>query len=588
MYVLYVTPLRSGMPQDRLTYWSKTEVSPGTFVHVQIGKTQVEALVVACEDLREKKQEIRSSSFGIKHIESEMKLARLKASTAVGIYELSLLSGQTVGDYVVGFLGLDAYTLSKTYRETQTKEPELYIESDIVLRVSRYIQVHKEGSSHTVIVVPSAGHADALERILTSQGCTPLVFHSNKTKTESERSQQRLASSAAHICICTPQSSGALLSDTALLIIEYTYSHLYQIDFVAQMNSMQSLYCFAKLMNIPVLLADSHRLPGVRDIPANITGAATMPNLYIADMKDGIQVKNTYFSMAILDFIRTKASGEKLVLFINRKGIAPQLVCNDCSTTVLCEYCSHPLALMADDLGSRYTLCTSCKKEQQLLEGRELICSTCGSMKITQIGLATDSVLSELKKLGFSATVFDSNHIRTYPQAKKAIRNFYTSDTDILIATEMVMPYLLPGYQRICVLSIDPLLHHKNHRADFELRDTVYRLAYLSRDRELLLQSRYAPHVRRILLTEEKEYILLSEQELKLCGYPPYTYEISLTTKKDIQQFSKLLEDKSIKSFVSKRGTQHNIKLRVKDRDAALALVREYIEVRKELLLTIS
>lgn len=588
MYVLYATPLRSGMPQDRLTYWSKTEMSPGTFVHVQIGKTQVEALVVACEDLREKKQEIRSSSFGIKHIDSEMKLTRLPASTAIGIYELALLSGQTVGDFVLGFLGLDAHSLSKTYRDTAAPLPLLYIESDIVLRTTRYIEKHKEHSSHTVIVVPSAGHADTLERILSSQGCTPLVFHSNKTKKQSELAEQRLASGVSHICICTPQSSGRLLSSASLLVIEYAYSHLYHIDFIAEMNSMLSLYTFSKLMNIPLLLADSHRLPGVRDIPTESTGSGAIPNLYIADMKDGMQVKNTYFSMAIWDFIRTKAEGEKLVLFINRKGIAPQLVCNDCSSTVLCGHCSHPLALMADDLGSRHTLCTSCKKEQLLLEGRELVCATCGSMKITQIGLATDSVLSELKKLGFPATVFDSNHIRTYSQAKKAIRDFYVGDTDILIATEMVMPYLLPGYQRICVLSIDPLLHHKNHRADFELRDTVYRLAYLSKARELLLQSRYVAHIRRILLTEEKEYILHSERELEMCGYPPYTYEITFTTKKDVQQFSRLLEDTSIKSFVSKRGAEYIVKLRVKDRDAALALVREYIEVRKELSLSIS
>jgi hypothetical protein len=517
-----------------------------------------------------------------------MKLARIPETVALALYELALLSGQTVGDFVVGFLGLDAHTLSNTYRSGSSTPPKLYIESDVVSRVSKYIAIHKEHTANTVIVVPSAGHADTLERVLQSQGCTPLVFHSNKTKKQDEQSNIRLASGVPHICICTPQSSGPILRSAELLVIEYAYSHLYHIDFISKMNSANCLYNFAQLMNLKVMIADSHRLPGMRDVPDAVLGSSTMPAIYIADMKDGIQVKNTYFSMAILDFIRTKAEGDKLVLFINRKGIAPQLVCNDCSSTVLCTHCSHPLALMTDELGGRYTLCTSCKKEEVLLEGRELICSTCGSMKITQIGLATDSVLSEVKKLGFSATIFDSNHVRTYTQAKKAIKEYYLGITDILIATEMVLPYLLPGYQRICVLSIDPLLHHKNYRADFEIRDTVYRLSYLSKHSELLLQTRYKSHMERVLLTPEGMYVSESNKELELCGYPPYTYEVSLTTKNDISLFDHLFRDKDIKSFVSKRGQVSTIKLSVKNRETAIALVREYIELRKELGLSIS
>lgn len=588
MYVLYAAPLRPGMPQDRLTYWNKTEISVGTFVHVQIGTAIVEAIVIGCEDLRAKKQEIRNSSFGIKHIQAEMKIRPLSEKSALSLYELSLLSGQTIGDYVVGFLGLDAHRLSNLYTSKETKTSELYIESDLVQRAQTYIQKQKEYTSHMIIVVPSSGHADTLERILVAQGSTPLVFHSNQTRRQQEQTNVRLASGTPHICICTPQACGKLLDNTHLVVIECFYSHLYQINFTTTFNGAKSLYAFLRLMNIPVQLADSHRIPGMRDIPASISGTSSLPSLYIADMKDGIQVKNTYFSMAILEYIRNKAKGEKLVLYINRKGIAPQLVCNDCNSTVLCTYCKHPLALMADELHGRYTLCTSCKKETNLFEGRELICAACGSFKISQIGLATDSVQAELTKLGFESLVFDSNHVRTYAQAKKRIQEFYLGDRDILIATEMVLPHLLPKYQYICVLSIDPLIHHKNYRADFEIRDTVYRLAFVSKNRELLLQTRYITHLEKILLTPEVEYLEKSNAELQACMYPPYVYEISLSTKKDTSYFAHLLENTRIRSLVTKHGQIYTIKLRTQELEMAIALIREYIEMRKELHLSIN
>lgn len=587
MYVLYVAPLRPGMPQDKLTYWSKAEIRSGSFVHVRIGRTLVEGLVLGCEDLRSKKQEVRNSSFGIKHIESEMALAQLPEDVTMSLYELSLLSGQTVGDFVVGFLGLDAHRLSTLFRYDRSNS-DMYIESDVVTRLKKYIEKFSETSTNTIIVVPSAGHADTLERISSSLGTIPLVFHSNQTKRQREQNEIKLASGNPHICITTPQSCGALLDSTGEVIVEYAHSHLYQIDFISNFNSARALYAFLRLMNISVTVADSHRLPGKVFSQSKEVGSCTPPSLYIADMKDGIQVKNTYFSMAILDFVRNKKSGEKLVLFINRKGVAPQLVCNDCSSTVLCAYCNHPLSLISGEAGIRQTLCASCKKEQALLEGRELTCNTCGSFKITQIGLATESAQSELAKLGFASNIFDSSHIRTYTQAKKAIKGFYIGDVDILVATEMVIPYLLPGYQRICILSIDPLLHHKNYRADFEVRDTVYRLAYLSTHRELLLQTRYTAHMNQILLTDEATYLDTSHKELSMCGYPPETYEVTLKTKKDINQFSHLIENKHISSFVSKLGSVYTIKLRLRTLEETLALVQEYIEVRKEVSLSIN
>jgi len=125
------------------------------------------------------------------------------------------------------------------------------------------------------------------------------------------------------------------------------------------------------------------------------------------DLREEFKKRNfSIFSLKLQNKIRDRlGKKEQIILFVNQRGLANAVVCRDCGFTERCPHCEISLKyhrglgirderLITDKLVCHY--CTFTKEPS-------LVCPECKSAHIKFIGVGTQRVEEEVKKMFPSA-----------------------------------------------------------------------------------------------------------------------------------------------------------------------------------------
>ncbi len=124
-------------------------------------------------------------------------------------------------------------------------------------------------------------------------------------------------------------------------------------------------------------------------------------------------------------------NGEKAILLLNRRGVAPALHCRDCGTTLRCENCDVALTLHGD-----HTLrCHHCGHSEPEPE----LCPVCQSAELARIGAGTQRLEKELEAAVPALERFrlDGDTVEQRGVAD-TLRAFGAAKGAVLIGTQMV------------------------------------------------------------------------------------------------------------------------------------------------------
>jgi primosomal protein N' (replication factor Y) len=187
-----------------------------------------------------------------------------------------------------------------------------------------------------------------------------------------------------------------------------------------------------------------------------------LPKITLIDLKRQYHRKEMYdhFSDPLVDRIREElARGKQVILFQNRRGYAPMIVCRNCGTTPKCINCDVPMTLHLRD--HRLT-CHYCGYTIPI----PMQCPNCGGVFKVQ-GFGTERLEEEVQKLFPEARVMRMDLDST---AKKSayqdiINAFGRHEVDILIGTQMVTKGLhFDDVSLVAVLSADHLFNQPDFR----------------------------------------------------------------------------------------------------------------------------
>ena len=187
-----------------------------------------------------------------------------------------------------------------------------------------------------------------------------------------------------------------------------------------------------------------------------------LPKITLIDLKRQYHRKEMYdhFSDPLVDRIREElARGKQVILFQNRRGYAPMIVCRNCGTTPKCINCDVPMTLHLRD--HRLT-CHYCGYTIPI----PMQCPNCGGVFKVQ-GFGTERLEDEVQKLFPEARVMRMDLDST---AKKSayqdiINAFGRHEVDILIGTQMVTKGLhFDDVSLVAVLSADHLFNQPDFR----------------------------------------------------------------------------------------------------------------------------
>jgi primosomal protein N' (replication factor Y) len=158
---------------------------------------------------------------------------------------------------------------------------------------------------------------------------------------------------------------------------------------------------------------------------------------------------------------RTLAAKEQAILFLNRRGFAPSLLCGECGEICQCPNCSVALTLHRA-AGGRLR-CHYCEYVAEVPDR----CQKCNASALAEEGTGTERIEAVLAELFPGARVARLD--RDVAQGKKSARvleRMRRHEIDILVGTQMVTKgHDLPSVTLVGVLNADAALSMPDFRA---------------------------------------------------------------------------------------------------------------------------
>jgi primosomal protein N' (replication factor Y) len=234
---------------------------------------------------------------------------------------------------------------------------------------------------------------------------------------------------------------------------------------------------------------------------------------------------HSIFSRALQTALReTLSSGQRAILFLNRRGARTFVLCRDCGASIRCPTCDVPLILhrTGGQAEGEQLVCHHCG-HQQPAPSR---CPACDSRRIRFFGLGTQRVVDELLALQPEARPlrWDRDAARS-DDPEAVLRPFRAGAVNVLVGTAMLAKGLdLPPVGLVGIVAADTALHFPDYRA----AERTYQLlthvaAHASPEGRVLIQT-YDPAQYAVRRAAEGEYAAFARQELALrrrTGYPP-------------------------------------------------------------------
>ena len=260
------------------------------------------------------------------------------------------------------------------------------------------------------------------------------------------------------------------------------------------------------------------------DLPVRARSEARLPKVETIDLKtvgagpSGHRLITVPLHRALE---QTLESGEQVIVFLNRRGFAPSVVCETCGHVATCKACSVALTYhrRRDQLRCHY-----CDYATSL--GR---CGEC-SGEVTLEGLGTEKLEQALTDAFPQARIGRLDRdVAAGVKSEKVLDKMRAGDIDILVGTQMVTKgHDLPKVTLVAVINADAALSMPDFRAaerGFQLLVQVAgRAGRAERSGRVLIQTRDPQHaaVRYAISHDVAGFLNQELQDRREVRYPPF------------------------------------------------------------------
>ncbi len=258
-------------------------------------------------------------------------------------------------------------------------------------------------------------------------------------------------------------------------------------------------------------------------------GGTPLPEVELIDMR---QQPRLTFSQPLLDAVQqTVARGQQVILFLNRRGFAPMLLCRECGHVPKCERCAVSLSYHV--AGERVLRCHHCNAQQSA----PTLCPNCRGTRIAPYGIGTQRVEMTLKQLlpALRIARLDRDVLSRREQYLELLQAFRAGELDVLVGTQMVARGLdFPQVMLVGVLNADTALHLPDFRAaerTFQLLTQVAGRAGRRAEQGRTLIQTFNPDHHAIQFARLHDYLGFYQQELEARReplYPPFCRLVNL------------------------------------------------------------
>lgn len=511
MYVVRVVPIARGIFREHLSYFSAEKLERGVVVSIAIRGRDTSALVLESDLVSTKKTDIRQASFGLKKITANKEYTLctpLFVKTVLRIAKETVsLPGQVLASLVPKTILEGSLTINPEHKESKEKRERVYVEviqAEDEERFATYRSVVRESFARgesVFIVIPSALDAELLkDSLLRGIKEYIFVFHGKEKKSVFRDSWQKAIQEPHPVVVLgTSQILSLFRNDLGTIILDRESSPNYYTRSRPHLDVRTVALIYAEELHARIIFGDlSLRTETVYERERNhYQGLGAVKyrllvnnEMEVIDMRPynkkefGFRAISEKLQSAIEETI---SRGQQVALFSLRRGFAPHTVCDDCGSVLACTRCHSPLTLTKDKNKEAAFTCRLCN----LVSSAETTCPSCGSWKLTALGVGIERAAKELSLLFPDTPLFrlDSDTTPSQKEALRTVDTFLKTPGSMLLGTEMLFFYLRKKVATTGIITADALLSMPNFRADERLFSILLRLRLLAKEK-IFIQTR--------------------------------------------------------------------------------------------------
>jgi len=412
-----------------------------------------------------------------------------------------------------------------------------------------------------LVLVPEINLTPQLEgRFRSRLPHLPLVsLHSNLGEGERLQNWQLAQSGEARIVIGTRLSVFTPLKDLKLVIVDEEHDASYKQQDSMRYHARDVALVRAQQEKVPIVLGSAtpaletwHNAQSGKYEMLVLTNRAVvqaqLPQIRCIDttrnaLQDGL-------SQILVDAMRERlARCEQSLLFINRRGYSPVLLCSACHWIAPCMRCSARLVV---HLRQGRLRCHHCGHEQKIPPA----CPSCGNTDLHPTGHGTQRLEQTLAALMPEARILRVDRDST--QRKHALNEMldavHAGEVDILLGTQMLAKgHDFPNLTLVGVIDTDSALFSPDFRAAerlfAQLMQVAGRAGRADKAGEVLIQTAFPDHVLFNALRAH-DYAAFADsllQEREIMQFPPYSHVALLKAEANdyalVQRFLRFAAD---------------------------------------------
>jgi primosomal protein N' (replication factor Y) len=409
-----------------------------------------------------------------------------------------------------------------------------------------------------LVLVPEIGLTpQTLHRFRSRLGITVHALHSGLNDNERARVWAAASRGEARVIVGTRSAIFIPLPQAGLIVIDEEHDGSYKQQDGIRYHARDFALVRGKALDVPVVLGSAtpsleslHNARSGRYTHLRLrqrAGDAKPPGVRVFDVRkrplqDGL-------SPEVLTGIgQHLQAGNQVLVFKNRRGYAPVLLCHDCGWTAPCKRCSTPLhnTPMTVHGAGRRLQCHHCGARQQV----PLACPDCASLALQPQGIGTERLEERLLQLFPDHPVLRID--RTTTARRDALEQTLATLGDqpgILVGTQILAKgHDLPKLTLVVVVGIDEGLFSADFRASEKLAQQLIQVAgragRAERPGEVWLQTHHPDNALLHTLVNGG-YHAFAEAELlqrEAAGFPPFAHLALLRAEaKQVEQANEFL-----------------------------------------------
>ncbi len=483
--------------------------------------------------------------------------AQLKGLTDKGILEIKKLAVDRIR-YAPKDIQID-FTLSEAQQLCFDSIRENFLQKQVCLlhgitssgKTQVYIRLMEEyvrnGKQVLYLLPEIALTSQVIRRLQKHFGGYIAIYHSKFNPNERVEIWNKVKSGEVKILLGARSSLFLPFSELDLVIVDEEHDPSFkQQDPAPRYNARDAAIYYGSKLGAKILLGSATpsletyynvqtgKYAGVELLER--FGNILLPEIEIVDTRQverkekGKLMISPRLQQAIEETVK---SGKQVILFQNRRGYSPYLICGTCGFIPHCEQCD--VTLTFHKLHQKLQ-CHYCGN----IYPRIVACPACGSVNWVEKNFGTEKIEEQLNETfpDYKIARMDIDTVRGKTAHDQLIQQFEQQRIDILVGTQMVVKGLdFDHVQLVGILDADGLLSFADFRVNeraFQLMEQVSGRAGRKDKRGSVMIQTTNPKHPVLEWVQHHDYKKLFQSELgarKQFNYPPFSKLIQITFK---------------------------------------------------------